>query len=330
MWHLKCSFSPSLSVDTSIRVLFSRSTSEVIDWSLSCSSLFVFLAAANSAEWEAFNCCSWKLREANSGNFKTHTNNDVISYWSPRRSSPPASFTPGGGQKSTEVRAQCSAQRYFSRAAACWHGLWDAGLTAYSLQKVTQISIYKIYDSLNFFAHIPPPPASFAFPPNVLTVSMSAVWPPPQPVTCPFQPSEQAPGLPPSSSLHLSSALQFPHQTHSSVFRAARNRNVKYRTIFICEANVNLNCEVTRSYYEDYKTVLKTSDYKLPKWDTSNSQVNLSIKMKCFVSKQHYLWAYFLRLCTAVNELVSDLAEFRLSLTQLLTHCFQLMALSVV
>lgn len=88
MWHLKCSFSPSLSASPSIRRLFNCSNSEVIAWSLFCSSPLVFLAAPNSVQWEAFNCCSWKWNKANDGYFKTHTNNDVILYWSPTRNFP--------------------------------------------------------------------------------------------------------------------------------------------------------------------------------------------------------------------------------------------------
>lgn len=52
--------------------------------------------------------------------------------------------------------------------------------------------------------------------------------------------------------------------------------------------------------------------------------------MKCFVSKQHYLWAHFLLLHAVASALLSNLAEFRLCLTKLHAHCFQIMALSVV
>ncbi len=134
MWYLKCSFSPSLSVDTSIRVLFSCSTSEVIDWSLSCSSLFVFLAAPISAQWEAFNFCSWKWRKANNGNFKTHSNNDAISYLSPRKHSPFTCFpTEEGRSEGLVTEKHCATCSVFcsgilqpSRCLLTWFFIWRA------------------------------------------------------------------------------------------------------------------------------------------------------------------------------------------------------------
>lgn len=135
---------------------------------------------------------------------------------------------------------------------------------SHSNQYVQSLCTTNVAISLQRLCHTPPPPASCAFLPVVQTVSGSAVWPPPQPVICTFQPSEHTPVPPPCSSLHLSSALYFPQQTLLLVFQADRNKNVKHRAVFmklmtlkLAKLKLSAECKLL------LRLQLKTPDCKL-------------------------------------------------------------------